>query len=313
MDARSLLQMLFLALALGASYAQDPSGSEIAFHGEPGSPVAAVNRFVEAPPLPLRVLDKPSCTAGSADPSAPCEQDPEYNNNVRELVNRFLATTSDPGLSVFLNDSLTPPPPPNGFTPRGGFNDLLGYSPACSSSEEVIFPQRAKTSQNEWVFVANQENVKQSVIFEMCYKKDEPCDIGMPNTGDVTTLCVQKFIYKRMLVVGTNSLEPEEVVMPSSCVCYISRNNFDTSSGRNLKPNKDRRNTFDIASRRGGTNTAESQPVDTVLPPGGSAIGFISQPPQHVNHNIRRTSGGFQLSQPLSKWKTLDGRCIDRN
>ncbi|XP_068230323.1 uncharacterized protein [Palaemon carinicauda] len=294
MDARSLLQVLFLALALGASYAQDPSGSEIAFPGEPGSSVAEVNRFVKAPPVTLRVLDNPRCTAGSADPSAPCEQDPEYNDNVRELVNQFLATTSDPGLSVFLNDSLTPSAPPNGFTPRMRFGGPRAReSPACVSREELIFPQRAKTLQNDWVFVVNQEGVKQAVVTEMCLGEGEPCDIGIPNTGDVSTFCRQKFVYRRMLVVGTNSLEDDVVLMPSSCVCYIRRNNFDISSGRNLKPNRDGRNTFDIASRRGGTNTAESQPVDTVLPPAGSAIGFISQPPQHVNYNIRRSSGGF--------------------
>ncbi|XP_068230329.1 uncharacterized protein [Palaemon carinicauda] len=321
MDARSLLQGLFLALALGASYAQGgfqwqrrpqccrgfqpprffQDGSQIAFPGEPGFPAAAVNRFVEAPRLPIRALDRPSCTRGSADPSAPCEQDQDYNDNVRGLVNQLLARTrsvneiiSDPGLSVILNDSLTPPPPPSGFTPSIRFGGPR-ETPACVSREELIFPQRAKTPKNDWVFVVNQEGVKQALRVERCNKEGEPCNIGIPNTGDVSTFCRQKYVYRRMLVVGSNQIEPEEVLMPSCCVCYIRRNNFDIPSKRNLIPSRDRRNTFDIASRTGtsnGTNTAEAQPVD-VQPPGGSAIGFINQPPPHVNHNIRRSSGGF--------------------
>ncbi|XP_068229234.1 protein spaetzle 5-like isoform X2 [Palaemon carinicauda] len=154
----------------------------------------------------------------------------------------------------------------------------MSYSRACGFREEVIFPQRARTPKDYWVFVVNQEGAKQPVQVEICQRyngKEEPCNIGIPNTGDVSTSCKQRFISRRMLVVGSNQIEPEEVLMPSCCVCYI------------------RRNTFDIASRRGGTSTVESQPVDTVLPPGGSAIGFISQLPQHVNHNIRRSSGGF--------------------
>ncbi|XP_068230327.1 protein spaetzle-like isoform X2 [Palaemon carinicauda] len=228
MDARSLLQVL-LALALGASYAQDPSGSEIAFPGKPGFPVAKFNRFVKAPPVPLRVLDRPRCTAHSADPSAPCERDPEYDN-VRGLVNQLLATTSDPGLSVFLND---------GFTPSIT-HDGDRESPACVYQERLIFPLRAKTHKNDWVFVVNQENFRQAVVTEMCLGKGKPCDIGIPNTGDVSTFCRQKYVYMTMLVVGTNRLEPDVVLMPSCCVCYIRRNNFDKSSGRNLIPNRDR-------------------------------------------------------------------------
>ncbi|XP_068230315.1 protein spaetzle 5-like isoform X1 [Palaemon carinicauda] len=171
----------------------------------------------------------------------------------------------------------------------------MSYSRACDFREEWIYPQRARTPKDYWVFVVNQEGARQPVQVEICYQryngKEEPCNIGIPNTGDVSTSCKQRFISRRMLVVGSNQIEPEEVLMPSCCVCYIRRNDFGKYSSRKLIPNRDRRNTFDIASRRGGTNTAESQPVG-VHPPGGSAIGFIRQPPQHVNHNIR-SNGGF--------------------
>lgn len=288
MDRRSLLQVLLIGLALDASYAQDNSRGDIAFPGDPGFPAAAINRFVE-PVTTVRAAQRPGCTMNSPDPSAPCVEDQEYNDSIRELVSRLLARSrsvneivSDPGISVILNDTLTTPPLPSGIEPSTRFGGPR-ETPACVSREELIFPQRAKTPKNDWVFVVNQEGVKQALRVERCHKEGEPCNIGIPITGDVTTVCRQKYVYRRMLVVGSNQIEPEEVLMPSCCVCYVRRNTFDISS---------RTGTGNATSAAAGAPQPQPQPSD--VQPGGNPIGFGNPlPPEHVSHNMRRSSGGY--------------------
>ncbi|XP_064121160.1 uncharacterized protein LOC135225721 isoform X2 [Macrobrachium nipponense] len=336
MDRRSLLQVLLVALALDASYAQggmqwrrrpqcyrkfhpygffqDNSRGDIAFPGDPGFPAAAVNRFVETVPA-VRAAQRPGCTMNSPDPSAPCVDDQDYNDGIRELVSRLLARSrsvndivNDPGISVILNDvlssgpvprtTLTTPPLPTGIEPSTRFGGPR-ETPACVSREELIFPQRAKTPKNDWVFVVNQEGVKQALRVERCHKEGESCNIGIPTTGDVTTVCRQKYVYRRMLVVGSNQIEPEEVLMPSCCICYVRRNNLDIPSLRILM-----RNTFDISSRTGTGNATSAagvpQPQPSDVQPGGNPIGFGNPlPPEHVNHNMRRSSGGYNFYHPF--------------
>ena len=41
-------------------------------------------------------------------------------------------------------------------------------TPVCSAQETLIYPKRAKTSSNDWVFVLNQENVQQALRVEKC-------------------------------------------------------------------------------------------------------------------------------------------------
>ncbi|XP_066976061.1 uncharacterized protein [Macrobrachium rosenbergii] len=322
-------KVLLIGLALDASYAQvnirpflpDNSRGDIAFPGDPGFPAAAINRFVE-PVTTVRAAQRPGCTMNSPDPSAPCVEDQEYNDSIRykcllfngakSWLSRLLARSrsvneivSDPGISVILNDvfssgplprtTLTTPPLPSGIEPSTRFGGPR-ETPACVSREELIFPQRAKTPKNDWVFVVNQEGVKQALRVERCHKEGEPCNIGIPITGDVTTVCRQKYVYRRMLVVGSNQIEPEEVLMPSCCVCYVRRNNLDIPSARILM-----RNTFDISSRTGTGNATSAaagapqpQPQPSDVQPGGNPIGFGNPlPPEHVSHNIRRSSGGY--------------------
>ncbi|KAK7070482.1 hypothetical protein SK128_026157 [Halocaridina rubra] len=113
--------------------------------------------------------------------------------------------------------TLTPTEEISPTTRFGGFRE----TPVCGAQEELIFPQRAKTPKNDWVFVVNQEDVKQALRVEKCTREGNACNIGVP-TNDVETVCRQKYVYRRMLILGSNNIQPEEVLMPSCCVCYSS-------------------------------------------------------------------------------------------
>ncbi|XP_042243021.1 protein spaetzle-like [Homarus americanus] len=124
----------------------------------------------------------------------------------------------DPVLSIILNDSPRPSQGPKIPTLRVGSTQ---ESPVCQAQETIIYPMRGKTPKNDWVFVVNQQDVEQAIKVEKCIKDGSNCNFGMPIQGSTTAVCRQKYVYKRMLIVGSNAIEPEEVLMPSCCVCYL--------------------------------------------------------------------------------------------
>lgn len=46
----------------------------------------------------------------------------------------------------------------------------MSETPACRAQESIIYPQRAKTTNDDWVFVINQDTVKQGVRVEKCIR-----------------------------------------------------------------------------------------------------------------------------------------------
>nr|XP_053633356.1 uncharacterized protein LOC128689247 [Cherax quadricarinatus] len=143
------------------------------------------------------------------------------NKRLNDLV-------ADPVLSNILNDSPAPVEESVLSTRFGG--DLEQESPVCASKETLIYPKRGKTTKDDWVFVVNQENVQQALRVEKCINEGSSCNFGMPLPGNARAVCRQKYVYRRMLTVASNSIDPEEVLMPSCCVCYARDQTFDISA-----------------------------------------------------------------------------------
>ncbi|XP_063863837.1 uncharacterized protein LOC135102455 isoform X1 [Scylla paramamosain] len=190
-------------------------------------------------PMPeLITKTRPSCLESNTIGGDLCEEDPEYDERIKQRVATLMernqgvhALLSDPSLKDLLVDV---EPEPRVNVRFGGDSE----TPVCSAQETLIYPKRAKTPNDEWVFVLNQEGVQQALRVEKCTSDGSQC-LGMvlPNGGTAT--CRQKHVYRRLLVLGTNQIEPEQVLMPSCCVCYTTYQELVTRIGNNtrgLKP-----------------------------------------------------------------------------
>lgn len=308
MAGRCLLQVLLLAFVFESQSQNSQSGVIHYPHNDPvhfPTDGAAINRYVaevphQLPPQPLpqsvRATAKPRCARSNdlSDLDFPCVADDDYDDNIRNLVNRLIVQSqsineivNDPMLKVLLNDTLTAVVSPGSPSTRfGGVRE----TPVCFSQEELIYPQRAKTPKDDWVFVVNQDNVKQALRVERCIGKESQCNFGQASTQDISTVCRQKYVYRRMLVLGTNNIQPEEVLMPSCCVCYTRRNNFDISSriGNGTTPDEG-----DMTS----SSSSSAQPVNSgqlhfvpSVPGQGQGQGISINRPNNDNvwHNIPR-------------------------
>jgi len=181
----------------------------------------------------FRTRKAPACTL---DPEGqPCEGDSDYDEGVRRRVEQLLSDTrlnsiiQDATFSQLLNDSLVSREKGGGLETRTrtelGSGFLVTENAACSARESIIYPKRAKTTQDDWVFVLNQEGVKQGVRVEKCINEGGRCSEDLGDFPGVRTVCRQKYIYRKVLVLsssGTN-IQPESILIPSCCVCYISR------------------------------------------------------------------------------------------
>jgi len=185
-----------------------------------------------------QISQNPRCTfnRNDFDENAPCEQDEDYNLSIEDRFRHLLARFR--GSQVVRNEifqDLTQPEEIPSPDPRNDTrNELFEFDPLCASEETIIFPKRAKTRSNDWVFVLNQGKRKQAVKVEKCRNNGQSCNLGAART-EVNSVCRQKYIYKKLLVMngaGTN-IVPESVLMPSCCVCYLKkeRNNFGGFNG----------------------------------------------------------------------------------
>ncbi|XP_063591000.1 uncharacterized protein LOC134768239 [Penaeus indicus] len=288
MNTFALLQLLVVALASRSTSGQ----GSIVFPGDSingTSPIAITNRFhpmltteLRSSTAPLNCMEKVG-----QDPDSPCLEDQDYNDNLKQHVELLLSDPSinavvrDPLFKQILNDetvaSRTRP-----VTTRLGVSE----TPVCQSEETLIFPKRAKSASNEWVFVLNHENVEQALRVEKCINEGAACEFETPLPSEIRTVCRQKYVYRRMLTVGTNKIQPEEVLMPSCCVCYRKTSGFDIGS----------------RTRVPGTatgNPSGSQPFVSSQPIGPSSQPMLAAP---TNANF-----GNQPAPPFNR-RTLHRR-----
>jgi len=163
--------------------------------------------------------NKPRCADGLEE-NAPCLDDQDYTTNIRDrfrfLLGRFR------GNEIVTNEVFQDLSKPDEIRMTRFGVSFVSETPACAADSTIIYPKRAMTQKEEWVFVLNQEPHRQGVRVEKCISNNGPCRLGAART-EVNTVCRQKYIYKKLLVMngaGTD-IVPESVLMPSCCVCYI--------------------------------------------------------------------------------------------
>jgi len=104
-------------------------------------------------------------------------------------------------------------------------SNLISESPLCDYVESFVYPRSARNLKREWRFVVNlpggdeQEDYVQTVKIQRCLREGEACNIEV--SGFSSTICRQKYTYKKMLAINTNGTHYVDTFrFPSCCLCY---------------------------------------------------------------------------------------------
>lgn len=101
--------------------------------------------------------------------------------------------------------------------------DTSDDTPLCSSTEQIVYPKSAKSSEKLWLFILNQDNFTQGVRIETCGKETE-CHVIDGLVQGYQTFCKQKFIYRKLVAVLPTGIGHETFRFPASCCCHIRFN-----------------------------------------------------------------------------------------
>lgn len=91
----------------------------------------------------------------------------------------------------------------------------------CVSNEQIVYPKTAENKQKEWLFIANQKDLKQGVRIETCVNENSECNVVTGLAEGYVMTCKQKYIYRQLIAIhDNNTLAPEMFRFPSSCCCH---------------------------------------------------------------------------------------------
>ncbi|CAK9802358.1 Protein spaetzle [Anthophora quadrimaculata] len=120
--------------------------------------------------------------------------------------------------------------------------DVTDDVPLCVSTEQVIYPQTAENKDNEWKYVANQDNFKQGIRIEKCRKESHSCTMFGGLAEGYKTSCKQKYVYRQLAaVLEDGTLVPDTFRFPSSCCCHVTFNASPLTHRSLVTPTKTRR------------------------------------------------------------------------
>jgi len=116
----------------------------------------------------------------------------------------------------------------------------------CLSSTSRIYPKRAVNNSNKFKFIINSDDdseMAQSITIEKCDRPGHSCRLSdglMFSDFGLQTVCRQKYVTRRMLVVGDSGrLEVDTFQFPSACNCFqVSSTTFgeySIANNRKLK------------------------------------------------------------------------------
>lgn len=99
--------------------------------------------------------------------------------------------------------------------------DELNDSPFCGSYVRLIYPRSAETMDRRWLYIVNQDNLRQGVRIEMCANEDSVCgDLDDYLPGGYKAFCKQKYIYRELVAVDDGVVKKDIFRFPSSCCCH---------------------------------------------------------------------------------------------
>ncbi|GAB1868546.1 Protein spaetzle [Camponotus japonicus] len=94
--------------------------------------------------------------------------------------------------------------------------------PLCQYSDQVVYPQSAQNKEKQWLFIVNQEDLKQGIRIEVCVNEGQECNMIQGFAEGYKTSCKQKYIYRELAAVGNNgNIIKDQFRFPSSCCCHV--------------------------------------------------------------------------------------------
>ncbi|XP_018308873.1 uncharacterized protein [Mycetomoellerius zeteki] len=92
----------------------------------------------------------------------------------------------------------------------------------CPIREQVVYPQTAQNKENQWLFIVNQDDLKQGIRIEVCLNEGQKCNMVEGFAEGYTTSCKQKYIYRELAAVGSDgNIFKDQFRFPSSCCCHV--------------------------------------------------------------------------------------------
>ncbi|CAI6368618.1 unnamed protein product [Macrosiphum euphorbiae] len=98
----------------------------------------------------------------------------------------------------------------------------------CESEEQVIFPEAGITKYGEWRYIIQDLNIdntnyRQGIRVEKCKNAGATCKFDDIFPLGYATICVQKYIYKKLVAIkDSKEIYYESFKLPSCCECmYI--------------------------------------------------------------------------------------------
>ncbi|XP_011695318.1 PREDICTED: protein spaetzle-like [Wasmannia auropunctata] len=92
----------------------------------------------------------------------------------------------------------------------------------CQVENQVVYPQQAQNKEKQWLFIVNQEDLRQGIRIEVCLNKGQACNVVDGFAEGYKTFCKQKYIYRELAAVATDgNIVKDHFRFPSSCCCHV--------------------------------------------------------------------------------------------
>ncbi|XP_014485944.1 PREDICTED: protein spaetzle-like isoform X2 [Dinoponera quadriceps] len=102
-------------------------------------------------------------------------------------------------------------------------NDSPDEIALCTASERLVYPQTAKSTRKEWLYVVNQDSYKQGVRVEVCSDQDGHCNVIDGFSNNYQTFCKQKYVARELVALSPNGAAVlDTFLFPASCCCYLT-------------------------------------------------------------------------------------------
>ncbi|RZB38877.1 hypothetical protein BDFB_002821 [Asbolus verrucosus] len=95
----------------------------------------------------------------------------------------------------------------------------------CDTMVHTIYPEKANNTNKIEKVIVNVEGHKQGIVFETCVN-NEKCKFSSTFPNGYISYCKQKYIHKRLMVLGDNDkFVFDSFEVPSCCVCTVKKDN----------------------------------------------------------------------------------------
>ncbi|EEZ99207.1 protein spaetzle [Tribolium castaneum] len=95
----------------------------------------------------------------------------------------------------------------------------------CETTIRTIYPEKANNTQKVEKVIVNVEGHKQGIVFETCVNNGK-CKFSSNFPTGYTSYCKQKYIHKRLMVLGDDDKFVFDLFeVPSCCICTVSKTN----------------------------------------------------------------------------------------